>query len=88
MSGGVGGRHGDRVGRAVDDAHKRWGGVFAEYSAGVGPAQGGRLAAQKAEQYATHRQLGVALSDPSAHSSSNTWKEKLASRSASSAGTV
>ncbi len=45
------------------DAREQWIGVFSRDRADLGPAHAGRLAAQEAAQYATHRPLGVALSD-------------------------
>jgi exodeoxyribonuclease V alpha subunit len=45
------------------EARNQWIEVFSRDRADLGPAHAGRLAAQEASQYATHRQLGVALAD-------------------------
>jgi conjugative relaxase-like TrwC/TraI family protein len=44
-------------------ARDQWIEVFSRDRADLGPAHAARLAAQEAAQYATHRRLGVALSD-------------------------
>jgi exodeoxyribonuclease V alpha subunit len=51
------------VADTLKEARNQWIEVFSRDRADLGPAHAGRLAAQEAAQYATHRALGAALSD-------------------------